>query len=311
MNEIILDNSKRSTFRQCNMKYFLQIVNGWQGNFGSTALRYGSCWHSIQEGYYQWIVKNGWPKDATDLMQAITVGLEMGQDKYIKESEGKEFYDDYKNVNTAVSAFNNYLDYFVEDKNYMKIISTETKFQCPIEPENEVEDKILSKLPKIIFTGRIDLCVEMDYMNWLLDFKTTGWQLDKVIQQANRSPQLIGYSYAGKQVLDFDPAGCLISFAHIASTRSRKTGEYGKIRYAFRRVPQIYTDGDIAAWKLSFIDTAREIYYHTQRNYWPQSFDNCYQYGACPYMKLCQQHVPYEELNFDGFHIAFWDVLTD
>lgn len=311
MSDLVLDNSKRSTFRQCKAKYNFQVNHGIQSDFGSTALRYGSCWHAIQEGYHAWIAKNGYPTDPTQLMEAVSAGLILGQETYAKDSKTKEFYDDYKNFNTAVAAFDKYLDYFIEDKSYLKIISTETKFSCPIEPENKVEEKILSKLPSLIFTGKIDLCVEMDYMKWIFDFKTTGWYLDKVIQQANRSPQLLGYSYAGKHVLDFEPAGCLCSFAYIGANKSKKTGEYGKIRYDFRRVPQLYTNGDIEAWKLSFIDTARNIYFHEQENLWPESFDNCHQYGSCPYLKLCQQHVPYEKLNFDGFHVEFWNVLDD
>ena len=311
MDELILDNSKRSTFRQCKAKYKLQIIHGLQSNFGSTALRYGSTWHAIQEGFHSWVVENGWPVDPTANMEAISRGLVLGQETYIKESQNKEFYDDYKNFNTAVSAFNEYLDYFIADRSHMKIISTEKKFSCPIEPENSAEDKILSKLPPIKFTGKIDLCVEMDHTKWIEDFKTTGWRLDEVIKKANRSPQLIGYSYAGKRILDFEPAGCLCSFAYIGATKSKTTGQYGKTRYQFRRVPQLYTEGDIKAWKLSFIDTAREIYFHTMEDFWPQSFDNCYMYGACPYLRLCQQHVPFEELNTDGFRIEFWDVMDD
>jgi hypothetical protein len=151
----------------------------------------------------------------------------------------------------------------------------------------------------------------MDKIPWLLDFKTTGWYLDKVIQQANRSPQLIGYSYAGKKVLDFEPQGCLCSFAYTGSSKSKKTGNWGKIRNDFRRIPQLYTQGDIDAWKLSFIDTAREIEYAKEENLYPESFDNCFQYGACTYLKLCQQHVEYEKLNFDGFHLDRWDVLAE
>ena len=311
MDELKLDNSKRRIFTECKAKYNLQVILGLQSNYGSTALRYGSTWHAIQEKYHAWVIENGWPKDSTELMQAISAGLEFGQETYIKESQKKEFYDDYKNFNTAVTGFNKYLDYFVDDKNFMKIINTEKKFSCPIEPENKVEDKILSKLPKIVFTGKIDLCVEMDNAKWIFDFKTTGWYLDKVIQQANRSPQLIGYSYAGKKVLDFSPAGCLCSFAYIGSNKSKKTGDWGNIRYDFRRVPQLYTDGDIEAWKFSFIDTAREIVFHMKEDYWPQEFDSCHNYGTCPYLRLCQQHVPVEMLNTDGFHIDHWDVLDE
>lgn len=310
-NQIVLDNSGRSTFRQCKKKYFLQNIHGLQSNYGSTALRYGSCWHAIQEGYHKWVMENGWPENPTDTMTAISQGLELGKDCYDKDSAKKEYYDDYKNFNTAVEAFTAYLDYFSSDKDFVEIISTEQKFTCPIEPENSTEEKILSKLPPILFTGRLDLGIKMDGTNWINDFKTTGWYLDKVIQQANRSAQFIGYTYAGKRVLDFEAQGCLGNFAYIGATKSKKTGLYGKNRFQFRRVPQVYNEGDIQAWKLSFIDTARGIYQAEEENLYPESFDNCFQYGACSYMKLCNQHCKFDELNLDGFHVEFWDVLED
>ena len=308
---IVLDNTKRSQFRSCKKKFFFSTIKGMQSNFGSTAIRYGVTWHGIQEGYHNWIKANGWPSDSTQLMSALSQGLELGKRKWDNESKTKTYNDDYKNFNTAVSAFNAYLEFFKEDRNYLKIIHTEKKFECPIEAENELESKMLSSLPPITFTGRIDLCVEMDSQKWLFDFKTTGWILDQVIAKANRSPQLIGYAYAGKRVLDFEPNGCLASFAYIGAYKSKKTGEYGDTKFDFRRVPQLYTKGDIEAWKLSFIDTAREIYYAQENNLYPESFDNCHQYGNCPYLRLCQQHVPYDDLNLDGFHEEFWDVLEE
>jgi hypothetical protein len=308
---IVLDNTKRATYRQCKAKYFLQHVNGWQPNFGSTAIRYGVCWHGIQEGYHQYIHTHGWPTTNEERMNALTAALLLGKEKWDKECENRTYHEDYKNFNTAVGAFDAYLDFFAEDRNFLKILSTETKFECPIEPENRAEDVVLSKLPPIIFTGRIDLCVEMDYQKWILDFKTTGWRLDEVITKANRSPQLLGYSYAGKKVLDFEPNGCLASFAYIGAYKSKKTGDYGETKYEFRRVPQIFTAGDIQAWKAMFIDTVSDLYASMEAGHWPQSFDNCYQYGVCPYLKLCRQHCRYEDLNFEDFHVAFWSVLEE
>jgi hypothetical protein len=308
---IVVDNTKRGVFRQCKCKYLLSVKHGLQSNFGSTAIRYGVAWHGIQEGYHSYVKENGWPVEAATKLEALSLALNFGKAKWDKESLTKTYHEDYKNFNTAVSAFQAYLDFFLEDQNYLKILSTEKRFECPIEPENMAEDKLLSNLPPIIFTGRIDLCVEMDHMNWIFDFKTTGWILDQVIAKANRSPQLIGYSYAGDKVLDFKTSGCLASFAYIGAYKSKKTGEYGDTKFDFRRVPQVYTAGDISNWKISFIDTCKDIQWAEENDLWPQSFDNCYQYGSCPYLRLCQQRVPFKDLNTEGFHVAFWDVLAE
>ena len=163
---ITLDNTKRSMFRQCKKKFFLSAENGWQSNFGSTAIRYGVGWHGIQEGYHAWVKEHGWPNRETQ-MEALTTGLVKGKEKFDKESEGKQFNDDFKNFNTAVEAFSAYLDFFHEDNTFLKILSTETKFECPILPETEIEERLLSKLPPLFFTGRIDLIVEMGGMVWI------------------------------------------------------------------------------------------------------------------------------------------------
>ena len=308
---IILDNTKRNQFRTCKKKFFLSSLKGIQSSFGSTAIRYGVAYHGIQEGYHSWVKENGWPITPEQTAMAITAGLQLGIKKWEGECKTKIYNDDYRNFNTLVNCFNAYREYFKDDGMFLKILATETKFECPIESENETEYKMLSNLPPIIFTGRIDLSVEMDYQKWIWDFKTTGWTLDQVIARANRSPQLIGYSYAGTKVLDFKPNGCLASFAYTGAYKSRKTGEYGDAKFDFRRVPQIYTQGDIDAWKLSFIDTAREIYQCLQDDFWPESFDSCYMYGTCSYLRLCQQHCKFEDLNLEGFHTEFWDVRDD
>lgn len=306
---IILDNTKRSTFRQCKAKYNFSARHGLQPDYGSTAIRFGVCYHGIQEGYHKWVLQNGWPQTQDQVVAALTAGLTLGHEKFKKETEKKQFIDDYRSFNACVDMFNAYLEEFKDDQKYIQILASETKFECPIEPENSAEEKLLSKLPPVVFTGKIDLAVMMDYMKWIFDFKSTGWDLSQVISKANRSPQLIGYSFAGKHVLDFEPAGCLCSFAKIGAYKSKTTGEYGSPKFEFRRVPQIYTQGDIEAWKLSFIDTCREIQFCEQNDLWPESFDNCYQYGRCPYLTLCNQHVPFEELNLEGFTEDFWNVL--
>ena len=312
MKPIIIDNTKRKTFRQCKRKYFLQHVKGLQPDFGSTAIRYGVAWHGAMEGFYTYIVEKGWPETSSEKLKAMESALLLGKKKWDAEMTKKKFFDDYRDFNTLVDNFQHYLEYYSTDKENLKILGTETKFEIPILPENDQENIILSLLPPVFFTGRIDLAVELSYQNWILDFKTTGWILDKVIIEANRSPQLVGYSYAAPRALDIEINGCLCSFSHIGAYKSKKTGEYGNPKFEFRRVPQVFHPNELIAWKADFIDTCRELDFSQQEDFWPQRFDSCYTYRACPYLKLCkQQDQCFESLNLEGFHEDFWDVLED
>ena len=311
MNEIVLDNTKRGDFRQCKMKYYLRHVRGLQPNYGSTAIRFGVAWHGIMEGYYGWIIEHGFPNNKDERVAAMEAGLILGLQKYEAETRKKEYIDDYKNFNNAAESFEEYLAWSAQDLTFMEILHTEKVFDHQLLPESAAEEELMSKLPPVRFTGKIDLCLNMDHQVWIQDFKTTAWILSQAVLKSNRSPQLIGYSYAADKVFGFNVNGCLILFCHLSAYKSKKTGEYGSPKFEFRRVPQVYSPGDITEWKLSFLDTVREIVYCTETGFWAESFDNCYQYGPCAYLKLCQQHRPIEEMNLTDFHEDFWDVLEE
>jgi len=313
MNEIKLDNSKTSLFRSCRRKFLLSEVLGYKSNFGSTALRYGSTWHAMLEGYYKHILENGWD----DSPKAIAAGVELGKKKWDKESEGKIFVDDYKTFDNCCDCFLRYLSFFADDQSFVKIIGTEKKFECPIIPESAEEEAKLKLLPPIIFTGRMDLQLTMSDANWICDFKTTGANLDTQAYRLNRSGQMMGYTYAAKRVLEYPSDGCIVSIAYVYSKKSEKTGEYGKLSSDFRRVPMIFTPYDLIEWKRSFITTCTDIVKCTEENNFGMDsefvvdFDSCYQYGTCSYCRLCEQNRPVDELNFEGYHIDFWDVLEE
>lgn len=303
-----LDNTKASSYRTCKRKYYWQHVRGLQSNYGSSAIRYGVTWHSMMEGYYNYIAKNGWANKEL----AITAALEKGKESWDLETSKKTFLPDYRTFDACCRAFVHYLSFFAKDEEFIKIVATETRFRCGIYPEDELQDNMLKTIPGgLTFTGRLDLQVEMNFANWILDFKTTSQNLSMQASRLNRSGQLIGYSYAGKEVLDFKTEGCLVSLAYVSAYKSKKTGEYGEISTDFGRIPQIYNDKDLLGWKDSFIDTAFNVQRSLDNNYFPMNFDSCYQYGPCVFTKLCDQSRPLDETVTEGFHIAFWDVMAE
>ncbi len=303
-----LDNTKASCFRTCKRKYYWQHVLGLQSNYGSSAIRYGVAWHGLMEGYYDYIAQHGW----TNKELAIHSALQKGKEKWDSESSKKMFLPDYRTFDSACKAFVHYLAYFNSDEEFLKIIATETKFKCPIVPKNYLQEEILSQLGEdLIFTGRLDLQVEMNGLNWILDFKTTSQSLSIQGARLNRSGQLIGYSYAGKEILDFKPEGCMVSLAYVSAYKSRKTGEYGEISTDFVRIPQIYNERDHTEWLNSFVDTALGICRSIESGFWPMNFDSCYQYGQCGYTALCEQGDHPESAIAENYHVDFWDVTKE
>ena len=306
MEKLVLDNTKRSMFRSCKRKYYWNDVCGYKSNTGSNALRYGSTWHGIQDGFYNFIKKHGWEDKASAINAAITEGKRV----WDRESAKQTFYPDYRTFEACGQSFLEYINFYKEDFSFLKIINTEQVFVCPIPIETEEEKTLYGHLPPITFTGKLDLQVEMSGMKWLHDHKTSGQDLNTQAARLNRSAQFLGYSYAGERVLDFKPDGCMVSL-HQLLARKTKSGEYGNLTINFLRVPQIFTRDDILQWKLSFLDTCNELYYATMRDNFPMNFDSCYQFGACGFTRLCEQNRHPEETNTEGFHVDFWDVLDD
>jgi hypothetical protein len=192
------------------------------------------------------------------------------------------------------------------------MVATEAVFRCPITAETEFEEKLFSVIKdELFFTGRLDLQVEMNFANWILDFKSTSQNLSMQGARLNRSGQLIGYAYAGKHALAFPAEGCLVALAHVSAYKSKKTGEYGDVKTDFGRIPQIYNEKDLIEWRKSFIYTAVEIARCKDEGVWPVNFDSCYQYGQCTYTKLCDQGGSIEDVNTDGYHASHWNVLSE
>lgn len=302
--EIRLDNTKRSTYSSCLRKGFWQYYNNWQSQMGSTALLFGSTWHGFQEGFYGSLKETGWGGRERALVNAVV----MGKKVWDRELAKQEFFMDYRTLDTCSEAFLQYVNFYDGDRDILNVLHTEQVFACPIELKGEREHAIFGHLPPIVFTGKLDLQVEMSGSNWIIEHKTTGMALAQQAYRLHRSPQIMGYSYAAPRVLNFEVEGCLISFLH-ASARKNKDGVYGKTTLDFKRVPQLFNKADLAEWRLGFLNVCKSIYECEENDYWPMNHDQCYSaFGGCPYIRLCEQNRVPEEVNYEGFLEIPWDV---
>lgn len=262
-----LDNSGRSCFNNCPRKYYWQMERGVRPRKGSTALRYGTVWHTILESHYEgksfeeivWDAGKSWQEESMD----------------------QWFEDDYRTLTSAFDAYTLYKSHFEYDESSLKILHTERLFDISL---GHIRDDV-----ELRFTGKIDAEVEMDGMRWIFENKTTGQYMPTQANRLHRDPQIIGYSYAG-QIQDTGIAGCIINLHHI-SGRKKKDGDYGTINIDFARVPNIFTEKDYEAWEESFIDTALNILRAQYSMSWPMHLEACYTYNKnCEYIPLCESH---------------------
>jgi hypothetical protein len=294
MNVLSLDNSKRSCWKECKRKYYYNYVQNIETLYGSTALRYGTVWHAGQEAFYKHIMENGWTRDGAALQAAAAAMKEA----WAAESEGKQFYHDYRTLENGLSALVQYVGHYSFDEGFIEVLQVEEEFRLEMSPTEE-EKKIFPFLKPFHFTGKRDLKVRLDGRIWIYEHKTTGNAIDDQVRKLHRSAQVMGYFFS-EEVLSSagdKPEGVLVSVHHLSSRKSKITGLYGAVKVEFRRVPQIFNRNDIAQWRLSFFDAAQEIQLATETNNFPMNHDSCFNYGTCPYLDICETIQDINELN--------------
>jgi hypothetical protein len=258
---------------------------------GSSALRYGSTWHGFIEGYYSHIKDNGWSRDGEAIRQAAEYGAAVW--KYETETYGQSFDEtDYRTLDNCAVSFLEYCTEFQQDHNMVKVVETEQMFNHPMElTKGEKKDfPNLAKLD-VCFTGRLDVQVELSGMPWIVEAKSTGQSIGIQCDRLHRSPQILGYSYAGRHALDFPAEGCMVSI-HQLSSKRKKDGDWGKMTRNFQRMPHIFTEEDLLAWRMSYLSTCSELVSHIEKDIWPMQFDSCYQFGRCQFCNICERNEP-------------------
>jgi len=301
-----LDNTKRNTFA-CPRKHQNINLRRIKPNTGSCAIRYGVGWHAAKEGYYKHIAENGWLHDGNALSQAA----EYAKKAWDEASDEQEFFYDYRTFENLIQSFVQYIDYFYSDEGMLKIIDTEKVFKILMTPTDE-EKKLFPELEPFWFTGRLDMEVELNGRPWLYETKSTGQSLTTQSERLHRSPQVIGYNYASKRVHDIIPDGTLMSYHYIYS-RKKKDGTYGKVTIDFKRIPEIFDEIDLMNWKYDLYDTAQAIQRAERIGYYVMRLDQCYTYGRCTYLNLCEQKRAVGDEVLAEYYIAdeAWDVTKD
>ena len=298
MTTFKLDNTYRGAFRSCKRKYYLSRILGLIPERGSSALRYGSTWHAFIEGYYSYIKEHGWAHDGEAIKRAAAYGKAVWD--YETSAYGQHFDEtDYRTFANCAISFLEYCTEFHYDKGMLKVIETEQMFECPI-PLSKSEKKVFPNLANkdIIFNGRLDVQVTLSEMPWIIEAKSTGQYISTQLNRLHRSTQILGYSYAGKYGLDFPVEGCMVSIHQISSKR-KKDGEWGKITRAFQRIPHIFTDADLLAWRFSFIATCSDLIEYEKRDAYPMEFDSCYQFGRCQFCNICERNESLSKIRDD------------
>jgi hypothetical protein len=294
-----IDNTIRSSANTCLRKYYFEYRRHLVPTFGSTALRYGIAWHAAMEAVYEDLHNGVFSPEATGARAIVRAAQ-----AWKECTDKQDYYDDYRTFENLVEALSQYMNHYTAEFADVVVLELEKPFAIEMVPTAS-QAKIYNVAP-FYFTGKLDGRVEEFGAEWVLENKTTGRPISIARAQLNRSAQFVGYSFASgiPQVM--------VNFHQLNSTKSRKTGEYGKVTINFSRDPQVYTPEVVAEWKESLFETAGRIQNAIRHNNYTPNFDNCFQFGRCRYANLCEQYVGVERVNTEGFtEREPWDVAKE
>lgn len=294
-----IDNTIRSCANTCLRKYYFEYQRHLVPLAGSTALRYGICWHAAMEAIYKDLHDGNFSPEGTGA-RAIVAAAQAWKEY----SASADFYDDYRTFENLAESLSQYMNHYTAEFADVRVLELEKAFAILMTPSPN-QAKFYGTTP-FYFTGRLDGRVEEFGAEWVLENKTTGRNLPSARAQLNRSAQFVGYAYASglSQVM--------VNFHQLTSTKSKKTGEYGKVTINFSRDPQVYTPEVVEEWKDSLFETAGRIQNAIHHDNFPPNFDNCFQFGRCRYANLCEQYVHPTKVNTEGYTIREpWDVAKE
>lgn len=304
MELLTIDNSKRTCYQTCPRKYQYLYILHIISVKGSSALRYGICFHEGMRAMYAHVAKNNWSRDGVPLLKA----MEAGKKRWEEEEKRVEVEPDFRTLDTLMLAIMSYIDRFSQDDQLLKIVDAEVKFKILVEK---------SGLQPFYLTGGIDLEVFMNGIPWIEEFKTTRYQMESYAQKVSRSSQVYTYCWAGNKVLASPPEGAFIVIHSLTAARSRKTDEWGTPKIDFLRLPVLVSKQEIKEFEDGLIKDIISIQKDTGTGNFQQRFESCFTefYGRfypCEYLSLCEQRKPAEEVIL-GYQYKIdevpWDVL--
>lgn len=286
-NKVRISHSAITTLNACPRKILFKDKMRLFPNYGSIAMRYGSAFHVGMEAYY---------KNDKSLIHALEAAAD-----YWKKPTPQLFQEDYRNLESLLTAITEYDARFRGDCEEVSI-TPENKVVTTISLTDE-EKKLYGDFA-VDFVTVVDLILEIDKMQWVIDFKTTSVELSFMASRLRKMVQLMGYQFV-TQANYGSVNGCMVYYHQLKASKSRKTGLYGDVTIDFLKCPMIFSDKDYEDWRRYVIWNAFKLDKVEAAGY-PPDFNHCYDFNkACEYMPLCS--YPKWDLDkfleMDGFYI--------
>lgn len=276
-----IDNSSLEYFSTCARSAEYYLLDRREGVRGKSPLIFGGAIHAALEARYRSFGR-GIRGIEGEVMEVVQKSL----DSFFTKTP--LISNDHRTPQRAADVLWKYLCFYEEEP--FSIVSGESGpiieryFEVPL---GEVEfnaffEGRFHKTLRILWCGRIDLCVEMEGQVFILDHKTSYMRGESFFANFINSGQMLGYTYAMSKILRSPVAGLFLNALFIR--KPTKTG----VAEEFERQRFLYSLDRVAEWQHNTLTLVSDFLSHLSRGFFPMHSPACVgKFGQCQYLETC------------------------
>lgn len=272
---LFIDNSRLEAFQTCNRMAHMAVWRSLKPSEPNAALQFGSCIHLALKGRYY----GGATSNSEDRRRRCHYII----DKFYEQAD--PVLGDWRTPAVAkrtLEAYNR--EHAIED---WKTVTYEGK--PVVEQAFAVKLGTIGKI-KVVWTGRIDLCIEQQGKIWVVDHKTSSQGGQYITMGYTNSSQFKGYAYAMQKLLNRPVQGALVNL--LVTRKPTKTGTQNE----FMRPRLFYSPDTLVEWQKNTLHLLSDCLRDVERNYFPMRTTQCItRYGKCRYHEVCALDISSRE----------------
>ena len=294
-NTLFIDNSRLESFTHCPRKGQYTILQKRIPTTDKAALTFGKHIHTALEYRYRFFGTG----QLTHLQQKklLSIFEELYSITPVPE-------DDHRQCSFAQLVMDTYLRTHPSEK--FSIIDIggkpviEQSFACEIGTINGI---------KIIWTGRMDLGIELDKRLVVLDHKTTSMGGEGYFSEFYTSNALKGYAFALGQI---SGRPCNTAIINALICRKATTSGKGKGMEMLRSNLITFENDTLLEWRESVLAIIEDFFANIDRGFFPMHTKHCVgKFGRCDMFDVCTlpPSSRYAMLNSSLYTVDKWNPL--
>ena len=271
-NQLIWDASSLNQ-SICWRKYKYTVIDNLRPRSVYSTLKtdFGKAYHAAGEAYDTAIFEDRPRSEAVD--EAVKVALTWAPklakpENWEEENPGKR-WDNARTLETLVRAIVWYSEQYAEDRARTIMLpdgkpAIEVRFEVPLPLEGKR------------YSGRIDRIVDVEGALYILDRKTTGYDLgSRYARGFQTDNQVFSYIFAMRQ-MGVPVAGFLVDACQLLVGGNR-----------FQRILVDPDESAIEDWLNGAYWKIEQGNRFAHEDFWPQDFQACSMYGGCQFRDIC------------------------